>query len=42
MFVPSQGIGIIVLTNRENGTEVVEALNPNQLYVATMRVVLGK
>jgi CubicO group peptidase (beta-lactamase class C family) len=40
MFVPSQGIGVIVFTNGENGTEVirkvVEALYPNQLYVATM------
>jgi len=40
MFVPSQGIGVIVFTNGDNGTEVirkvVEALYPNQLYVATM------
>lgn len=40
MFVPSQGIGIIVFTNGENGREVirkvVEALYPNQLYGATI------
>jgi len=40
MFAPSQGIGVIVFTNGENGTEVirkvVEALYPNQLFVATM------
>ena len=40
MFVPSQGVGVIVFTNGENGTEVirkvVEALYPNQLYLATM------
>jgi CubicO group peptidase (beta-lactamase class C family) len=40
MFVPSLGIGVIVFTNGENGMEVirkvVEALYPNQLYVATM------
>jgi CubicO group peptidase (beta-lactamase class C family) len=40
MFVPSQGIGVIVFTNGENGNEVirkvVEALYPNQLYVARM------
>jgi CubicO group peptidase (beta-lactamase class C family) len=40
MFVPSQGIGLIVFTNGENGTEiirkVVEALYPNQLFVATI------
>ena len=40
MFVPSQGIGVIVFTNGENGTQlirkVVEALYPNRLYVATM------
>jgi CubicO group peptidase (beta-lactamase class C family) len=40
MFVPSQGIGVIVFTNGENGTEVirkvVKALYPNQLYLATM------
>ena len=40
MFVPSQGIGVIVFTNGENGMEVirkvVEALYPNQLYLATM------
>ena len=40
MFVPSQGIGVIVFTNGENGTEVirkvVEALYPNQLFVATI------
>jgi CubicO group peptidase (beta-lactamase class C family) len=40
MFVLSQGIGVIVFTNGENGKEVirrvVEALYPNQLYVATM------
>ena len=40
MFVPSQGIGVIVFTNGENGNEVIrkiaEALYPNQLYLATM------
>jgi CubicO group peptidase (beta-lactamase class C family) len=40
MFVPSQGIGVVVFTNGENGTEVirkvVETLYPNRLYVATM------
>jgi CubicO group peptidase (beta-lactamase class C family) len=40
MFVPSQGIGVIVFTNGENGNEVirkvVEALYPNQLFLATM------
>jgi CubicO group peptidase (beta-lactamase class C family) len=40
MFVPSQGIGVIVFTNGENGNEVirkvVEALYPNQLYLARM------
>ncbi len=40
MFVPSQGTGVIVFTNGENGREVirkvVEALYPNQLYVATI------
>jgi CubicO group peptidase (beta-lactamase class C family) len=40
MFVPSQGIGVIVFTNGENGNEVirkvVKALYPNQLFLATM------
>jgi CubicO group peptidase (beta-lactamase class C family) len=40
MFVPSQGIGVVVFTNGENGKEVVrkivEALYPNSLYLATM------
>jgi CubicO group peptidase (beta-lactamase class C family) len=40
MFVPSQGVGVVVFTNGENGKEVirkvVEALYPNRLYVATM------
>jgi CubicO group peptidase (beta-lactamase class C family) len=40
MFVPSQGIGVVVFTNGENGMQVirkvVEALYPNKLYVATM------
>jgi CubicO group peptidase (beta-lactamase class C family) len=40
MFVPSQGIGLIVFTNGENGREVirkvVEALYSNQLFVATI------
>src|SRR6516225_10594840 len=40
MFVPSQGIGLIVFTNGGNGREVirkvVEALYPNQLFVATI------
>ena len=40
MFVPSQGIGVVVFTNGENGNEVirkvVEALYPNQLFAATI------
>ncbi|HEX4749962.1 MAG TPA: serine hydrolase, partial [Bryobacteraceae bacterium] len=40
MFVPSQGIGVVVFTNGENGTpvirNVVKALYPNKLYVAKM------
>jgi len=40
MFVPSQGIGVIVFTNGENGNEVirkvVEALYPNKLFVVTI------
>jgi hypothetical protein len=40
MFVPSQGIGVVVFTNGENGNrvirKVVEALYPNKLYVARM------
>jgi CubicO group peptidase (beta-lactamase class C family) len=40
MFVPSQGIGVVVFTNGENGTlvirKVVEALYPNKLYLATI------
>jgi CubicO group peptidase (beta-lactamase class C family) len=40
MFVPSEGIGVVAFTNGENGMQVirrvVEALYPNQLYVATM------
>jgi CubicO group peptidase (beta-lactamase class C family) len=40
MWVPSQGIGVVVFTNGENGKEVirkvVEALYPNKLYIATM------
>jgi CubicO group peptidase (beta-lactamase class C family) len=40
MFVPSQGIGVVVITNGENGMrvirKVVEALYPNKLYVATI------
>jgi len=40
MFVPSQGIGVVVFTNGENGKQVirkiVEILFPNRLYVATM------
>jgi CubicO group peptidase (beta-lactamase class C family) len=40
MFVPSQGIGVIVFTNGDNGTEVirkvVKSLYPNELYLATM------
>ena len=40
MFVPSQGIGVIVFTNGANGNQVirkvVEALYPNQLYVARL------
>jgi hypothetical protein len=40
MFAPSQRIGLIVFTNGENGREVirkvVEALYPNQLFVATI------
>jgi len=40
MFVPSEGIGVVVFTNGENGTQVirkfVKALYPNKLYVARM------
>ncbi len=40
MFVPSQGIGVIVFTNGENGTQVIRkvvtALYPNKLYLAKM------
>ena len=40
MFVPSQGIGVIVFTNGDNGNDVirkvVKALYPNQLYLATI------
>ena len=40
MFVPSQGMGVVVFTNGENGSQVirkiVEALYPNRLFVATM------
>jgi CubicO group peptidase (beta-lactamase class C family) len=40
MFVPSQGIGVVVFTNGENGMrvirKVVEALYPNKLYAATI------
>jgi CubicO group peptidase (beta-lactamase class C family) len=40
MFVPSQGIGVIVFTNGDNGNgvirKVVEALYPNKLYLATI------
>ncbi|MBV9760495.1 MAG: beta-lactamase family protein [Acidobacteriaceae bacterium] len=40
MFVPSQGIGVVVFTNGENGTEVirkiVKTLYPNKLYLAKM------
>jgi CubicO group peptidase (beta-lactamase class C family) len=40
MFVPSRGIGLVLLTNGENGEalikRVVEVLYPNKLYVATM------
>ena len=40
MFVPSQGIGIVVFTNGENVDEVirkvVQALNPNKLFAATL------
>ena len=40
MFVPAQGIGVVVFTNGENGTQVirkiVETLYPNKLYVATI------
>ena len=38
MFVPSQGIGVVVFTNGENGTQVIrkvmKALYPNKLYLA--------
>jgi CubicO group peptidase (beta-lactamase class C family) len=38
MFVPSQGIGVVVFTNGENGTQVirkiVRTLYPNKLYVS--------
>lgn len=40
MFVPSQGIGVVVFTNGENGTQVIRkvmsALYPNKLYFAKM------
>lgn len=40
MFVPSQGIGVVVFTNGENGTQVIRkvmsALYPNKLYLAKM------
>jgi CubicO group peptidase (beta-lactamase class C family) len=40
MFVPSQGIGIVVFANGENGNQVIqkvmEVLYPNRLYIATM------
>ncbi|MBV9759229.1 MAG: beta-lactamase family protein [Acidobacteriaceae bacterium] len=40
MFVPSQGIGVVVFTNGENGAQVirkvVNALYPNKLYLAKM------
>ena len=40
MFVPSQGIGVVVFTNGENGNavikKVVQVLYPNKLYGATM------
>ena len=40
MFVPSQGIGVVVFTNGENGNavikKVVQVLYPNKLYMATM------
>lgn len=40
MLVPSEGIGVVVFTNGENGTQVirkvVKALYPNRLYLATM------
>jgi CubicO group peptidase (beta-lactamase class C family) len=40
MFVPSQGIGVVVFTNGQNGNQVirkiVETLYPNRLYAATM------
>jgi CubicO group peptidase (beta-lactamase class C family) len=40
MFVPSQGVGVVVFTNGENGTQVirnvVKVLYPNKLYLAKM------
>jgi CubicO group peptidase (beta-lactamase class C family) len=40
MFVPSQGIGVVVFTNGESGTQVirkvVRTLYPNKLYVSTI------
>ncbi len=40
MFVPSQGVGVVVFTNGDNGMQVIRrvvgALYPNRLYVATM------
>lgn len=40
LFVPSQGMGVVVFTNGENGMQVirkvVEVLYPNRLFVATM------
>lgn len=40
LFVPSQGMGVVVFTNGENGMQVirkvVEVLYPNRLFIATM------
>jgi len=40
MFVPSEGIGVVVFTNGENGAQVIrkvlKALYPNRLYLAKM------
>ena len=40
MFIPSQGIGVVVFTNGENGNavikRVVQVFYANKLYMATM------
>jgi len=40
MFIPPQGIGVVVFTNGKNGSQVirkiVEAIYPNKLFAATI------